>query len=124
LCVSLSLSLFLSLILIPPPPPQPSFKTLPRFHLLVLSLCLSLCLSLTTSAHPAFAYIWSTSPFSPTRCPVRRLVRGPFAWLGHGWKGCSKDYPFPPEFNLDYGVPVDKVCPPPPTRWICRTIIC
>jgi hypothetical protein len=31
------------------------------------------------------------------------LIRGPFAWLGHGWKGCSKNYPFPPEFNLDYG---------------------
>eukprot|EP01050_Picozoa_sp_SAG11_P009561 SAG11_NODE_909_length_6586_cov_11.216433_6_plen_214_part_00 len=38
------------------------------------------------------------------------LIRGPFAWLGHGWKGCSKEYPFPPEFNLDYGEPVDKVC--------------
>ena len=33
-----------------------------------------------------------------------------YAWLGHGWKGCSKNYPFPPEFNLDYGTPVDKVC--------------
>ena len=21
---------------------------------------------------------------------------------GHGWKGCSKNYPFPPEFDLDY----------------------
>ena len=52
-------------------------------------------------------------------------------WLrsGHGWKGCSKNYPFPPEFDLDYvsaaislcllrnlkeavaqGEPVDKVC--------------
>ena len=38
------------------------------------------------------------------------LIRGKFAWLGHGWKGCSKDYPFPPEFDLDYGEPVDKVC--------------
>lgn len=38
------------------------------------------------------------------------LIRGPFAWLGHGWMGCSKDYPFPPEFNLDYGEPVDKIC--------------
>ena len=33
------------------------------------------------------------------------LVRGPYAWLGHGWKGCSKNYPFPPEFNVDYGEP-------------------
>lgn len=38
------------------------------------------------------------------------LIRGPFAWLGHGWKGCSHDYPFPAEFNLDYGKPVDSVC--------------
>ena len=38
------------------------------------------------------------------------LIRGPFAWLGHGWKGCSQHYPFPPEFELDYGEPVDKVC--------------
>ena len=38
------------------------------------------------------------------------LIRGPFAWLGHGWKGCSKDYPFPSELNMDYGEPVDKVC--------------
>ena len=30
------------------------------------------------------------------------LIRGPFAWLGHGWKGRSQEYPFPPEFNLDY----------------------
>ena len=38
------------------------------------------------------------------------LTRGPFAWFGHGWKGCSQEYPFPPEFNLDYGEPTDKVC--------------
>ena len=38
------------------------------------------------------------------------LIRGKFAWIGHGWKGCSKDYPFPPEFNQDYGVPVDDLC--------------
>ena len=38
------------------------------------------------------------------------LIRGKFAWMGHGWKGCSKNYPFPPEFDLDYGVPVDQIC--------------
>ena len=38
------------------------------------------------------------------------LIRGKFAWIGHGWKGCSRDYPFPPEFNLDYGTPVDQIC--------------
>eukprot|EP00729_Bicosta_minor_P019204 gene19204-1135_t len=35
------------------------------------------------------------------------LIRGPFAWLGHGWKGCSQDYPFAPELNLDYGLQGD-----------------
>ncbi len=44
--------------------------------------------------------------FSPGRCggdpanltsPVQDianflLVRGPYAWLGHGWLGCSRDY--------------------------------
>eukprot|EP00035_Acanthoeca_spectabilis_P023004 m.447099 g.447099 ORF g.447099 m.447099 type:complete len:428 (+) comp19468_c0_seq1:101-1384(+) len=33
------------------------------------------------------------------------LIRGPYSWLGHGWLGCSKQYFFPPEFNVDYGVP-------------------
>eukprot|EP01052_Picozoa_sp_SAG31_P041518 SAG31_NODE_6317_length_2068_cov_1.582529_3_plen_249_part_00 len=35
------------------------------------------------------------------------LVRGDFAWLGHGWKGCSKQFPFPKQFNLDYGEPLE-----------------
>jgi hypothetical protein len=35
------------------------------------------------------------------------LIRGPFAWLGHGWISCDHEYPYPPEFNLDYGEPVD-----------------
>ena len=33
------------------------------------------------------------------------LVRGAYAWLGHGWLGCSRDYVFPPELHGDYGVP-------------------
>jgi len=33
------------------------------------------------------------------------LVRGPFAWLGWGFTGCSRSYYFPPEFNVDYGEP-------------------
>ena len=33
------------------------------------------------------------------------LIRGPHAWLGHGWLGCSRDYHVPKEFNYDYGVP-------------------
>jgi hypothetical protein len=38
------------------------------------------------------------------------LVRGPYAWLGHGWTGCSKNYPFPPELNMDYGEPTNGIC--------------
>ena len=33
------------------------------------------------------------------------LTRGPYAWLGHGWLGCSQQYVFPPALNADYGVP-------------------
>ena len=33
------------------------------------------------------------------------LIRGPFAWLGWGWNGCSRDYYYPPEFHADYGTP-------------------
>ena len=33
------------------------------------------------------------------------LVRGDYAYLGHGWLGCSKFYHFPPELNADYGTP-------------------
>ena len=38
------------------------------------------------------------------------LVRGDYAYLGHGWLGCSRDYAFPQELHKDYGVPVDKFC--------------
>ena len=37
------------------------------------------------------------------------LVRGKYSWLGWGWMGCSHEYYFPPEFNLDYGEP-DGIC--------------
>ena len=35
------------------------------------------------------------------------LIRGPYAYLGHGWLGCSKFYVFPPELNVDYGEPTE-----------------
>lgn len=38
------------------------------------------------------------------------LIRGPYAWLGHGWRGCSRTYLFPPEFNVDYGEPTQGLC--------------
>lgn len=35
------------------------------------------------------------------------LVRGPYAFLGNGWLGCSREYEFPSlQFNADYGTPL------------------
>jgi hypothetical protein len=34
------------------------------------------------------------------------LVRGPYAWLGHGWLGCSLEYAYPEELEVDYGEPL------------------
>ena len=36
------------------------------------------------------------------------LSRGPFAWLGYGWVGCTngdEERPRPAEWDVDYGVP-------------------
>lgn len=40
------------------------------------------------------------------------LIRGDYAWLGHGWRGCSQPtaaagggWPFPPELHDDFGLP-------------------
>lgn len=44
------------------------------------------------------------------------LVRGPFAWLGYGWQGCTNDDVLSkygvwgPELDEDYGEPVDTRC--------------
>jgi len=35
-----------------------------------------------------------------------QLVRGEYAYLGHGWLGCSREYEVPEEINADYGEPV------------------
>ena len=34
------------------------------------------------------------------------LVRGPYAYLGHGWLGCSREYAYPAALNGDYGEPM------------------
>ena len=40
------------------------------------------------------------------------LVRGPFAWLGHGWTGNGNHYKgnWSPLFEADYGTPVTASC--------------
>ena len=49
-------------------------------------------------------------PFFKQDLAAFLLTRGPHAFLGHSWKGCSKQYPFPAELNVDYGEPIDTVC--------------
>jgi len=41
------------------------------------------------------------------------LIRGKYAWFGHGWQGCGQPqadagggYPFPPELHADFGTPL------------------
>lgn len=38
------------------------------------------------------------------------LTRGQYAWLGHGWLGCSREYQFPDALNADYGEPTSGLC--------------
>jgi len=35
------------------------------------------------------------------------LVRGPQAFLGHGWLGCSREYEIPEQLNWDFGEPTE-----------------
>ena len=35
-----------------------------------------------------------------------QLVRGPWAWLGHGWSGCNQEYERPAALDGDYGEPL------------------
>lgn len=34
------------------------------------------------------------------------LIRGNYAWIGHGWKSCSKVYEYPAVLNTDVGTPL------------------
>jgi len=35
------------------------------------------------------------------------LIRGKYAVLGHGWKGCSRKYNYPAALNAEYGEPTE-----------------
>eukprot|EP01048_Picozoa_sp_COSAG05_P016543 COSAG05_NODE_2141_length_3486_cov_4.423679_3_plen_471_part_00 len=58
-------------------------------------------------------------PFNSTEVPEFEsdlanflLIRGNYAWLGHAWLGCDKDYtpaPAQPLFHADFGMPLE-VC--------------
>ena len=36
------------------------------------------------------------------------LTRGPWAYLGHAWNGCSRNYTFPAALSADYGEPTGR----------------
>lgn len=50
----------------------------------------------------------STSNITDVEADVANflLVRGPHAWLGHGWSGCSKVYEWPKILDADFGEPM------------------
>jgi len=76
----------------------------------------SLCQADSPAQTRAMAY-----SFSPGRCqgdpgnlvsPLQDIAgfllsRGDYAWLGHGWLGCSRDYQVPEQINWDYGEPTE-----------------
>lgn len=72
----------------------------------------SLCNASSMSQKYAMLYAFSPGCHGSTSnitTPVQDianflLVRGPHAWLGHGWSGCSKVYEWPKELDGDYGV--------------------
>ena len=49
----------------------------------------------------------SSLPFFEQDLAAFLLTRGPHAFIGHAWKGCSQSYAFPDALNADYGEPVD-----------------
>ena len=69
--------------------------------------------------------------FSPGRCKTNPanltyplqdiagflLVRGDYAWLGHGWEGCGRTFSYPPELHQDYGVPLGVCAEVAPNVW-------
>lgn len=37
-------------------------------------------------------------------------MRGPYAWLGYGWLGCTDKYERPDALQIDTGEPIDPTC--------------
>ena len=42
------------------------------------------------------------------------IMRGPYAWIGYGWIGCTTDYEFPDAWDVDYGEPLGAPTSPSP----------
>lgn len=71
----------------------------------------ALCTADSPAQRRAMAYGLNTNGDPRTLTSLKQdlanflLIRGPYAWLGHGWMGCSRNYYFPKEFDVDYGEP-------------------
>jgi hypothetical protein len=70
----------------------------------------ALCAENSAAQTRAMAYGFTTS--DPKVLPELEadvanflLTRGTYAWLGHGWRGCSRTYLFPLQLHADYGEP-------------------
>lgn len=48
------------------------------------------------------------------------LTRGPYAWLGHGWLGCSRTYQVPEQINWDFGEPTGMCAETAPNSGVFR----
>eukprot|EP01047_Picozoa_sp_COSAG01_P033216 COSAG01_NODE_2435_length_7701_cov_7.604709_3_plen_125_part_00 len=48
----------------------------------------------------------SQLPFFEQDLATFLLIRGPHAFIGHSWKGCSKQYAYRDELNADVGEPM------------------
>ena len=38
------------------------------------------------------------------------LTRGPYAWIGYGWLGCTGERPRPEQWDADYGGEPESPC--------------
>jgi hypothetical protein len=65
-------------------------------------------------APSTFAYVFARGsalgvPVLPFYLAAFLLTRGPYGFIGHGWRGnCNSDYELPAAFLKDYGTPKDN----------------
>ena len=73
---------------------------------------LALFLDLTRQAHRTLVNASGELPALMQDLSVFLLVRGPYAWLGHGWTGNGDHYQgnWSPLFEVDYGTPLGESC--------------
>ena len=73
---------------------------------------LALMLGLTRQAHRTLVNASGQLPALLQDLAAFLLIRGPYAWLGHGWTGNGNHYKnnWSPLFAVDYGRPLTDSC--------------